>query len=223
MALGFGDLGRIETAFENLVFVQILQGVRFVLALAGQEKFRQAEVFDAQELQGGVGHGVLQCSPEVAQEFFAHVLRFQPDRGSGGPEGLDPQEHVFQGTSEAFQALEDRYGEERHRGPSTGEIYPAEAFFPGGLAEAHGQRSAAVAPSFRAVDLLGGVEMPQGDVVQGVVKKISRDPGEGAHVEFPDPVSLGGVSPRDKEMSQGHQGDFGGFAPPGLPRAVTWA
>ena len=58
--------------------------------------------------------------------------------------------------------------------------------------------------------------MPQGDVVQGVVKKISRDPGEGAHVEFPDPVSLGGVSPRDKEMSQGHQGDFGGFAPPGL-------
>src|SRR5690606_15048298 len=106
---------------------------------------------------------------------------------------------------EPFQALEYGYLQQLDAGLALtflhDETHQAQALALARLAEAHGQRRAAVADVLRVVDHLRYVQMAEGDIVEARREQAGVDMRQRPHVKLTHTIALDGLATGGKQVA----------------------
>src|SRR5690606_21522072 len=158
----------IEAALEHLLLIQLVQRLLFVHP--AQHPIADTAVLDPQYLHGAALGGLVQTLAQVADDLLALIDDLQPGVRADSNQLGQPRGNRRPVPGVACRALEYGYLQQPGAGLALALVHDesrqGQALAPARLAEAHGQRRAAVTDVFRVVDLLWYVQMTEGDIVE---------------------------------------------------------
>src|SRR5690606_15103281 len=149
--------------------------------------------------------GLVQTLAQVADDLLALIDDLQPGVRADSNQLGQPRGNRRPVPGDPFQALEYGYLQQLDAGLALAfvhdEIHQAQALALARLAEAHGQRRAAVTNVFRVVDLLWYVQMTEGDIVEARREQAGVDMCQGPHIQLSHAIALDGLAAGGEQVA----------------------